>query len=512
MTPESDVQDERELARATTLMMVDSAAATAVTAVTSGIVLAAFALYLGASNSVIGLLAALPFLTQLIQAPAVPLVEKLRRRRAIAATAAFCARLNLPVMAAIALLPHNGWSLTALVVTQLLIGSLGAVTSCAWNSWVRDLIPEARLGAFTARRTLVATAVTLSVTILSGVALDRVAEAERGMIFAAFFAVAFLLGLVSVAALARTPEPPMPPPAPGVNLLRLLRAPLRDENFRRLIFFLSSWQFAVNLASPFFTVYFVSQLNYPITFVIVLSVVSQAANIAVLRTWGQLSDRFSNKSVLHVAAPAYILCIAATALTSQIDDRQLAAAYLIGLHVAFGAAAAGVGLATVNIALKLAPRGAATAYIAANTLITSLAAAAAPILGGLFADFFAARELQLLIRWSRPGADVDVLHLAFNNWDFYFLMSALLGLYALHRLTLVREAGEVEQKEMVSQVMSEARRVVANLSPVAGLKMMQAFPAGRLMERRRRRRPEREAEQQALAEAGAEAQAAPVEA
>ncbi|HMP62966.1 MAG TPA: hypothetical protein PKA17_07770, partial [Phenylobacterium sp.] len=85
-------------------------------------------------------------------------------------------------------------------------------------------------------------------------------------------------------------------------VLRLLRAPLRDENFRRLIVFLSSWQFAVNLASPFFTVYFVSQLNYPITFVIVLSVVSQAANIAVLRTWGQLSDRFSNKSVLHVAA------------------------------------------------------------------------------------------------------------------------------------------------------------------------------------------------------------------
>ncbi len=53
-------------------------------------------------------------------------------------------------------------------------------------------------------------------------------------------------------------------------------------------------------------------------------------------------------------------------------------------------------------------------------------------------------------------------------------------------------------------MMTEARRVVANLSPVAGLKMMHAFPAGRLMERRRRRRPEREAEQQALAEAAAE--------
>ena len=507
MSLESDPQDERDLDRATALIMVDSAAATAVTAVTTGIVLAAFALYLQASNAVIGLLAALPFLTQLIQAPAVPLVEKLRRRRLIASTAAFCARLTLPVMVAIALLPHNAWSLTALVAAQVVIGSLGAVTSCAWNSWVRDLIPEERLGAFTARRTVIATGVTLSVTILAGVALDQVAAANQGVVFAAFFGVAFILGMISVVALARTPEPPMPPPAAGVNLYRLLRAPLRDGNFRRLILFLSSWQFAVNLASPFFTVYFVTQLNYPLTFVMTLSVVSQMANIGVLRFWGQLSDRFSNKSVLAAAAPAYILCIAATALTSQIDDRQLAGAYLIALHVVFGAAAAGVGLATVNIALKLAPRGGATAYIAANTLITSMAAAAAPILGGLFADFFAARELELLIRWARPGEDLDVLHLAFNNWDFYFLMSALLGLYALHRLTLVREEGEIEHKEMVQQMMSEARRVVANLSPVAGLKMMHAFPAGRLMERRRRRRPEREAEQAALAEAAEEAEA-----
>lgn len=47
MSLEADPQEARDLDRATALMMVDSAAATAVTAVTSGIVLAAFALHLG---------------------------------------------------------------------------------------------------------------------------------------------------------------------------------------------------------------------------------------------------------------------------------------------------------------------------------------------------------------------------------------------------------------------------------------------------------------------------------
>lgn len=483
-----DDAEARELDRATAFLMVDGAAATAVVAVTSGIVLAAFALYLGASNSVIGLLAALPFLTQLVQAPAVPLIEKLRRRRVIAVTGAFLARLALPVLAFIALVPDSAWALPGLVILQLALGGLGAVSSCAWNSWIRDLIPEDRLGRFTARRTTLATGVTLATTVIAGVALDRVPRDDRGLVFAVFYASAFVIGLVSVYALARTPEPPMPPPAPGANLMRLLRAPLRDENFRRLILFLAAWQFAVNFASPFFTVYFVSQLRYTVSFVITLSVISQVANILVLGSWGRLSDRFANKSVLAVAAPAYILCIAATALTSQFDDRTQAGAYLVALHVVMGMAAAGVGLATVNIALKLAPRGGATAYIAANTLISSLAAGIAPILGGLFADFFARRELSLLLRWSQPGEDLDVIDWAFNNWDFYFLIAALLGLYALHRLSFVREEGEIEHAEMVSQMLLEARRVVTNLSPVAGLRLMQTFPAGRLMERRRRRR------------------------
>jgi hypothetical protein len=41
----------------------------------------------------------------------------------------------------------------------------------------------------------------------------------------------------------------------------LLFAPLREGNFKRLIFFLASWNFAANLAAPFFTVYMLRSLN-----------------------------------------------------------------------------------------------------------------------------------------------------------------------------------------------------------------------------------------------------------
>ena len=53
----------------------EAAFGSATTALTSGVILTAFALYFGANNLVVGVLASAPFLTQLLQAPAVLLVE-----------------------------------------------------------------------------------------------------------------------------------------------------------------------------------------------------------------------------------------------------------------------------------------------------------------------------------------------------------------------------------------------------------------------------------------------------
>ena len=125
-------------------------------------------------------------------------------------------------------------------------------------------------------------------------------------------------------------------------------------------------------------------------------------------------------------------------------------AYLIGLHALMGLATAGVTLSSGNIALKLSPRGSATAYIAANALISSAAAGLAPLLGGMFADFFAARRLEILLRWTSPGDVLTLMPLRVSNWDFYFLIAAALGLYALHRLAMPSAVRVVVQRGRVS--------------------------------------------------------------
>jgi MFS family permease len=69
---------------------------------------------------------------------------------------------------------------------------------------------------------------------------------------------------------------------------------------------------------------------------------------------------------------------------------------LIIIHIFMGISTAGVTLASGNIGLKLAPKGQATSYLAANSLVNSVSAGVAPILGGSFVDFFNGLQLDLL--------------------------------------------------------------------------------------------------------------------
>lgn len=479
---------EEEHARGLRLLVVEAAFSGGAAALTTGVILTAFALHLGASNFMIGVLASAPFLAQLLQLPAILLVERVRKRKRIAVLTSIAGRLMLGVMAVTAFFS----GLTPLLIflaAQFTLCGLGAIGTCAWNAWLRDLAPENRLGEVFARRTVWLTAINLALGLAAALALDMTGEQSRArdVVFASMFAAGCITGLISARIVTAMPEPVMPAPGSSVRLTELLRQPLRDDNFSRLLVFVASWQFAVNLATPFFTVFIVRQLHFDVSFVLILSVVSQIANILALRSWGAMSDRFANKSVLAVCAPVYILSIVAMIGASQIGDRDLVKIWLIVLHLFTGASVAGVTLTSTNIALKLSPRGAATAYVAASATVTAVAAGLAPILGGLLADFFANRKLELLLRWSNPQ-DVFSLPLVLTSWDFYFLLAGLLGIYAIHRLSLVSEQGEIEPRELVGEMFSETRRSIRNISTVAGLRAATAVPASLLRDARVRLR------------------------
>ena len=457
----------------------DGIASQAMGVLTGGAFLVAFAVKLGASNFVIGLLAAIGPLSQLLQLPSIFIVEKVRNRRLITVIAASLSRLCWLIIALIPLLLGVKAVLSVLLVLLVAVSAFGAVSGCSWNSWMRDLIPEKILGSFFSKRMRIATGVGIGLSLLAAVYLDyweKFLPAYEIQGYSILFLFGFAAGGIGIYFLAKTPEIKMPPPVEKVEILALLAKPFRDENFRKLIAFMCSWNFAVNLAGPFFIVYMLRRLGLSMSFIIGLSILSQVMNFLFLKIWGKFTDRFSNKSVLAISGPLFICSILAWTFTTMPEKYFLTIPLLIVIHIVMGLSSAGVSLASGNISLKLAPKGQATAYLAANTIVNSMAAGIAPILGGKFADFFSGRELAWTLEYTSPAKRFLLPTLNLQQWDFFFAIAFIIGLYSLHRLAMVKEEGEVEEKIVAQQLFTELTSQVRTLSSIEGVKQMVSFP------------------------------------
>jgi len=464
-------------------------ASQAIVTLTGGAFLVAFALKLGASNLTVGLLAGIPPLAQLIQVPSILLLQKVGNRRAIAVVSAAVSRTFWLLIALIPFLFSVRAGLLILLVGMMLNAAFGGVTNASWNSWMRDLVPQERLGSFFSKRMRLAAALGIVLSLAAAVYLDiwkKHFSTYELQGYSILFLLGFAVGMLGVYFIATIPEPRMAPMTTG--FFKLLVEPFRDDNFRNLIRFLGPWNFAVNLAAPFFIVYMLKRLGLGMSSIIGLTVLSQLMNFAFLRIWGRLSDRFSNKSVLAVSGPLFMLCILAWTFTTMPGRYTLSVPLLIAIHIFMGISIAGVALASANIQLKLAPKGQATPYLVASNLVNSLAAGLGPILGGQLADFFAKRELSWTLRWRSPGGELILPTLNLQQWDFLFFFAFVIGLYSIHRLASVREVGKVEEKIVVREFISQSRGMMRNLSSAGGIRQMMYLPSWAFRHLTRRRR------------------------
>lgn len=454
--------------------------------ITGGAFLVAFALEMGASNVVVGLLAALGPASMLLQIPGVWLVERLGRRKALVVLPVLIGRSAWFIIPLIPFILPEGLRIPALLGALMFYFGVSSIAGCAFNSWVRDFIPENIFGSYLGKRMAWATGLGAVATVLAGWALSRMQGvfASPFAPYAILFLFALAVGLLGMHFLAKVPEPP-PETVEHRSLTRLILEPLSNAEFRQLLKFTVSWAFTITMAAAFFVVYMLERLQMDMTVIVALSVLSQLINVIFFGVWGSLADRFSNRSVLSLSGPLFLLSIALFPFTTLPETHVLTLPLVCLIHVLTGISTAGVNLCAVNIAMQTAPKGKGAAYIATNSLFCGIAAAAAPILGGLLADFFATREFAADFSYSAPSeSGVETLTLSALNLqglDFVFILAILSGLYSMHRLAFVSETGTVNKDEVARALYGEMRRSMAHVSNVGGLRRMTYLSSDILM-------------------------------
>ena len=483
--PRAALSDEERAGglRATTWQAVSASAADGFA---SGGFLVAFALAMGANNTQIGIMTALPFLMQPLQVLALVLVERMRLRKAFAVVGYFVAYAAWVLVAMVPFVlsvPHAG-AVTILLALVAVRGAALAFVTTGWNSWLQDLVPRESLGGFFAQRLRMATIAAAVSSMAAAVYIDfwKGSVATEDVIFGYSIAILFgavLLGWPAVGFMARIPEPRMMrPDGPRRSLRETLAAPFSDAGFRPLVSFMFLWNFAAYLALPFFAVYMLERLEMPLSLVVGLTVASQVANVLFLRVWGPMVDQLGSKVVLSVSTSLFFLVVLGWTFTTLPDRHALTVPLLVVLHLLIGVASAGVNISTTTIRMKMAPRAQATSYLTAATLAASVGAGTSPLLGGLFADFFSVRHLQIAFEWVSPARTIEFPAVFLTGFDFLFAVAFVMGLVTLRVLAAVREEGEVDQQVVMDALMAQTRDNLRVLNTVPGLAIASRMPLG----------------------------------
>lgn len=430
-------------------VIADGLSAEAMVVFTSGTFLTAMAIHMGATNFQLGLFAALPTFTTIFQLASIWLVQKWNNRKVITSLFNLLARLPLIAIGLMPLLFTGSTTIQVLLVLLFFQHIFGDIAGASWNSWMKDLIPGERLGSFFGKRSRMAQTLNVTLSLATALCIDYVKKnypEHEITAYTTLFLAGGMLGMLSVGLLLRTPEPKLT--VMNDKVLTLFGRSLQNKNFRNLLAFNSLWAFALNLATPFFSVFMLKTIGLPLSYVIGLGIVGQLSSIAFLKLWGRYSDRFSNKTIINICAPLYITCILAFAFTAMPASNLAKLGILIAIHIVSGLSTAGINLALSNIGIKLAPKDEAIVYISAKNMFVAFFSTIAPMIGGLLADFFSTHQLLWNLQLKSADGLTSVRMLDLQGWNYFFIIGGLLAMASLRLLAKVKEQGETHKRKV----------------------------------------------------------------
>jgi MFS family permease len=336
----------------------------------------AFALFLKASTTQIGLLASLPPLlgsfAQLLSAWLGHLTG--RRKPIILLGAGLQTALWLPLLVLPLLFPT--YAVPILIISVILYFASANLAAPQWTSLMGDLVPERRRGRFFGMRNRLASGTAFGALVAAGVVLhgfDRAGQTLNG--FIAIFAVAMLARAVSVYHLTRMVDPGGRTAAAEIPVKRSLFERMRHSPFARFSLFYALMQAAVAIASPFFTVYMLRDLHYTYLEFMANTAASVLMQVITLNAWGRISDSFGNRAILRTTGMIIPFLPSLWLVSTEFW-------YLIAVQIVGGLMWAGFSLSAGNFFYDLVPAGKRATWLAVHNVGASLGVFVGATVGG----------------------------------------------------------------------------------------------------------------------------------
>ena len=332
--------------------------------------LVAFALALGASNLVIGLLGALPWLANLLtQIPGSVLVQHFARKKIYVVCGLIGRLFWIPILAAPFLFKQP---ILAVVIFYLFVKLGETMFYPAVTSLTADLIPQKHLGDYTGQRLRLTGTFGMVAMVLGGLWLKQFPK-ESPVGFAVMFGVGVLLAVIATLVMKRVKEPAYRDHEHHtVKEFFTLVGPMK-----RFVVFSTAFNFAYMFASPFIVVYMLKSLEISYFHLGVAMAMATLAQIITSHYIGKLSDKYGDKPLAIIG---HIGTALIPLLFLAITKQNLW--MIIPVQIYGGIVWAAADISRFDLLLRITDPRKRAMQVAEYNIYISMALIVGPILGG----------------------------------------------------------------------------------------------------------------------------------
>lgn len=313
---------------------------------------------LGANDLQLGLIAAIPVSTCVLQVFISYYMEKKRNRRFLFL---FLGLSGRALWVLIALVPYIFPSFSVdlriwlVIVFVVIISGANSGVNLAFGSLMGDLVPIHIRGAYFGMRQRISLISGVITGLLISVMIDRV-----GLVgYSIALVIAGISLVLDVACYLFVKWPDMEQThLPSLRVL--LKEVFSNKGFVKVVIFYSSWLFAINIAAPFWNIHMLEYLKMNFTQMALYSqILSGLSSILIVTRWGRLIDRYGNKPVLQMAAVCIVL-----SPVPWLFATHSTAYFVIISNVISGATWPVIDICQQNLYLSQSPRTHRSMYIA----------------------------------------------------------------------------------------------------------------------------------------------------
>ena len=394
---------------------------------------------LGASATVLGVIAALGALMNIFQIPAARFVERIGYRTFVLRGWISRSFMIGGVALVVSLpLPLDESTRQILVLFLLFLFNIArGISLSGYLPWISAIVPESVRGRFLSMDQAASQAALLLTVALSAVYLQWT---ERASAFGALFAASLLLAGMSLIYLKRIPDAPVSPAAKEGGEEVPWRAMLQHGPFLKLVIFHSMMMLALSGGGLIFIPFARDQLGCSDSKFMILHLIWGSIFVLTSLATGKMLDRVGSRPVLGLSALIFgIHWLGWGAVAAHLLPFQWGIIF-------FQQATAGVGLALYNSAhmrllMGTVPAMGRSHFFALFSVAASLVAGLAPLGWGLLTD---------AMRSVKFGTGVEV-----NRFVILYVTMTLILIPAMVALRRIEEARASTTEELLRELVLE---------------------------------------------------------